>query len=160
MSKMKPSLGFTLHDVARLLRKRFEQRARSLGLTRSQWQVLAHVSVNPGIQQSALADILEVEPITLCRIVDKLETGGLVERSLHSTDRRVRLLNITADAEPLLERMSVFGDLTRGEATAGVSAADQELLLATLLRMRANLIVACGRPAEAAPQMESEAVDG
>lgn len=157
---MKPTVGFTLHDVARLLRKRFEQRARSLGLTRSQWQVLAHASVNPGIQQSALADILEIEPITLCRIVDKLEAAGLVSRSPHSTDRRVRLLDVTAQAEPLLRHMSVFGDLTRAEATDGVSAADQDVLMAALLRMRANLIVACGRPVEAALPAAREAAHG
>eukprot|EP01037_Dinobryon_pediforme_P012006 gene12006-12096_t len=140
MLKMKPTLGFVLHDVARLLRKRFEQRARSLGLTRSQWQVLAHLSLNEGIQQSALAEILEVEPITLGRILDKLETCGLVERRRHASDRRVWLLRVTEKAEPLLNQMSDIGDITRAEALKGVSAAQQEMLLATLATMRANLI--------------------
>jgi DNA-binding MarR family transcriptional regulator len=156
MPKMKPTLGFVLHDVARLLRKRFEQRARNLGLTRSQWQVLAHLSVNAGIQQSALADILEIEPITLCRILDKLEATGLIERSRHNTDRRIWLLHVTEKAAPLLDHMSGFADLTRGEALSDVTAADQEILLATLTRMRANLILACARPVEA----ETELVHG
>ena len=75
-----PTLGFLLHEVARLLRRRFEQNARGSGLTRSQWQVLAYLAKNEGINQSGLADLLEVEPITLCRIVDKLQALGLVER--------------------------------------------------------------------------------
>jgi MarR family transcriptional regulator for hemolysin len=75
-----PTLGFLLHEVARLLRRRFEQNARDSGLTRSQWQVLAYLANNEGINQSGLADLLEIEPITLCRIVGKLQTRGLIER--------------------------------------------------------------------------------
>lgn len=158
MLKMKPTLGFVLHDVARLLRKRFEQRARSLGLTRSQWQVLAHLSINAGIQQSALAEILEVEPITLGRILDRLEAGGLVERGRHATDRRVWLLRVTEKAEPLLNQMSDLGDITRAEALVSVSAAEQEILLATLATMRANLIRACAQPIEpASPEQRATA---
>jgi MarR family transcriptional regulator for hemolysin len=82
-----PTLGFLLHDVARLLRKRFEQRAKSHGLTRSQWQALAYLSKNEGIHQSGLAEILEIEPITLVRILDRLAERGLVERRPHPTDR-------------------------------------------------------------------------
>lgn len=85
-------LGFLLHDVARLLRKRFEQRARGKGLTRTQWQTLAFLSKNDGIKQRHLADILEVEAITLTRILDRLVEQGLVERRPHPTDRRVSLV--------------------------------------------------------------------
>jgi MarR family transcriptional regulator, transcriptional regulator for hemolysin len=74
------NLGFILHDAARLLRKRFEQKARGLGLTRSQWQVLAHLARHEGIHQGALAEILELEPITLVRILDRLQAAGLIER--------------------------------------------------------------------------------
>src|SRR5260370_13640124 len=84
-----PTLGFLLHDVARLLRRRFEQNARGSGLTRSQWQVLAYLANNEGINQSGLADLLEIQPITLCRIVDKLQTPGLIERHPHPSHRRV-----------------------------------------------------------------------
>ena len=72
-----PTLGFLLHEVARLLKRRFEQNARGSGLTRSQWQVLAYLAQNEGIHQSGLAELLEIEPITLGRIVDKLEAQGL-----------------------------------------------------------------------------------
>src|SRR5258705_2332871 len=83
-----PTLGFLLHEVARLLRRRFEQIARGSGLTRSQWQVLAYLANNEGINQSGLADLLEIEPITLCRIVDKLQTLRLIERHPDPSDRR------------------------------------------------------------------------
>src|SRR3977135_4525686 len=83
-----PTLGFLLHEVARLLRRRFEQNARNSGLTRSQWQVLAYLAGNEGINQSGLADLLDIEPITLCRIVDKLQTPGLVARQPDPSDRR------------------------------------------------------------------------
>src|SRR5258705_1823001 len=88
MERNAPTLGFRLHDVARLLRKRFEQNARGSRLTRSQWQVLAYLAQNEGINQSGLADLLEIEPITLGRIVDKLQTLALIERHPHPSDRR------------------------------------------------------------------------
>jgi DNA-binding MarR family transcriptional regulator len=93
-----PTLGFLLHEVARLLRRRFEQNARDSGLTRSQWQVLAYLANNEGINQSGLADLLEIEPITLCRIVDKLQTRGLIERRPDPSDRRAWLLHLTPAA--------------------------------------------------------------
>lgn len=141
-----PTLGFILHDVARLLRKRFEQRARSLGLTRSQWQVLAHLAQREGIQQSALAEVLDVEPITLVRILDKLAAAGLIERRPHASDRRIWLLYLTPKAHPMLDLMREPADKTRAEALKGISEQDREQLLATLGRMKANLLEACGTP--------------
>src|SRR5258705_6901101 len=95
-----PTLGFLLHDVARLLRKRFEQNARGSGLTRSQWQVLAYLAQNEGINQSGLADLLEIEPITLGRIVDKLQMLGLIERRPSSSDRRGWVFSLTPPPPP------------------------------------------------------------
>src|SRR2546430_13479256 len=100
-----PTLGFLLHDVARLLRRRFEQNARDSGLTRSQWQVLAYSANNEGINQSGLADLLEIEPITLCRIVDKLQTLRLIERHPDPSDRRASLLHFTPAAPPTLSQL-------------------------------------------------------
>src|SRR5437773_7143087 len=97
-----PTLGFLLHEVARLLRRRFEQNARGSGLTRSQWQVLAYLAQNEGINQSGLADLLEIEPITLGRIVDKLQMLALIERRPDSSDRRVGLLHLTTAPPPPL----------------------------------------------------------
>jgi MarR family transcriptional regulator, transcriptional regulator for hemolysin len=140
MDNLDRNLGFLLHDVARLMRKRFEQNARDLGLTRSQCQVLAHLARHEGIQQSTLAEILEVEPITLTRIVDRLELMGLVMRQVHPTDRRIRLLHLGVAARPLLAEIFAIGATTRGEALEGVSEADHERLFEILSSMKANLI--------------------
>jgi MarR family transcriptional regulator, transcriptional regulator for hemolysin len=141
-----PTLGFLLHDVARLLRKRFERNARGSGLTRSQWQVLAYLAQNEGINQSGLADLLEIEPITLGRIVDKLQTLALIERHPHPSDRRVWLLHLTPAARSKLTQLRRLGDVTRGEALTGVSEADTERLLKTLQALKANLTDACDSP--------------
>jgi MarR family transcriptional regulator, transcriptional regulator for hemolysin len=155
MTKNTPTLGFLLHDVARLLRKRFEQNARGSGLTRSQWQVLAYLSWNDGIHQNGLAELLDVEPITLGRIVDKLEACGLVERHPHPTDRRVHLLRLTAAAGPKLALMQELGDITRGEALAGVSEAERARLMEVLQLLRSNLVEACDAPAAAQKQVSA-----
>jgi MarR family transcriptional regulator, transcriptional regulator for hemolysin len=138
-----PTIGFLLHDVARLLRRRFEQRAKGLGLTRSQWQTLAYLANNEGIHQAGLADILEIEPITLVRILDKLAERGLIERRQHPTDRRIWLLYMRDEARPLLEDMRSIGDAARGEALAGVTGEDRDRLYDTLTLMKSNLVQAC-----------------
>lgn len=142
-----PTLGFLLHDVARLLRKRFEQNARGSELTRSQWQVLAYLSRSEGINQSGLAELLDVEPITLTRILDKLETLKLIERRPDPSDRRVWNLHLTAPARQKLQLARKIGDATRAEALAGVSAADRQQLVKTLQILKTNLAEACGAPA-------------
>lgn len=141
-----PTLGFLLHDVARFLRKRFEQRARDLGLTRSQWHTLAYLNANEGIHQGGLAEILEIEPITLVRILDRLEERGLIERRQHPTDRRIWLLYLREEARPLISRMRAIGDATRAEALEGFSGEDREALIAMLSRMKLNLVEASNRP--------------
>ncbi len=141
-----PTLGFLLHEVARMLKRRFEQNARGSGLTRSQWQVLAYLAQNEGINQSGLADLLEIEPITLGRIVDRLQILGLIERRPNSSDRRVWLLHLTAAARPKLSQLRRLGDVTRGEALAGVPEADTERLLKTLQALKANLTNVCDSP--------------
>ena len=145
MDANQPTLGFVLHDVARLLRRRFEQHARGSGLTRSQWQVLAYLELNEGIHQSGLAELLAVEPITLGRLIDKLQQLGLVERRPHPTDRRLWLLWLTPEARPKLTRLKALGDLTRSEALDNISNKDREHLLKTLTTLKANLTnaIAC-----------------
>lgn len=138
-----PTLGFLLHDVARLLRKRFEQRAKDLGLTRSQWQTLAYLANNEGIHQAGLAEMLEIEPITLVRILDKLSDRGLVERRQHPNDRRSWLLYMREEARPLMDTMRNIGDDTRKEALEGTSQEDHEHLYALLTLMKSNLLSAC-----------------
>jgi MarR family transcriptional regulator for hemolysin len=147
MTQSTPTLGFILHDVARFLRKRFEQNARDLGLTRSQWQVLAFLAPNEGIHQGGLADILDIEAITLVRILDKLEARGFIERRQHPTDRRIWLLFLTEAAHPVLDRMRKIGEATRAEALEGIPDAERAQLISALSVMKKNLVEACDRPA-------------
>jgi DNA-binding MarR family transcriptional regulator len=133
------SFGFLLHDVARLLRKKFDQRARALGLSRSQWQVLVHLSRHEGINQSGLAEILEIENITLGRLVDRLEEAGWVERRPDPRDRRVRLLYMTEKVAPVMESMRELAEMTRNEALEGLKPGEREALIDTLTHIRANL---------------------
>lgn len=104
------TLGFVLNDVARLMRKRFEQRARaaSLGLTRAQAAVLANLARQEGINQVSLAQILELEPITLARLLDRLQAASLIERRPDPKDRRAHLLYLT---NPLIRCWTGFSRL-------------------------------------------------
>jgi DNA-binding MarR family transcriptional regulator len=134
-----PTLGFLLSDAARLMRRRFDQKARHLGLTRAQWQVLAHLARNEGINQVGLAELLDVEPITLCRIADRMEEGGWLERRPDPGDRRARRLFMTAKARPMVAAMRALAEEIYEEALAGLPPARRSDLLATLDQVRANL---------------------
>jgi DNA-binding MarR family transcriptional regulator len=131
--------GFLLHDIARLLRKRFDQRAATLGLSRAQWQVLAHLHRHEGINQSGLADILEIKGVTLGRLVDRLEAAGWVERRPDLADRRAHRLYTTAKVAPVLERMWALGEKNREEALDGLDDEDRRRLVDVLLKIRSNL---------------------
>jgi len=139
MKTGKDTIGFLLNDAARLMRKDFERRTRSLGLTRAQWQTLFHLARNEGCNQTTLADLLEVEPITLARTIDRLELSGLVERRADPNDRRARLLFLGERAHPLLEELRALGAETREIALAGISDDERTLLMTLLTKMRANL---------------------
>ncbi len=147
MTDAQPTLGFLIHEVARLMRKRFEQNARDCGLTRSQWQVIVNLAKNEGIHQAALADMLEIEPITLVRILDKLAARGLIERRQHETDRRIWLLFLTNAAHPIIADMQPMAEVTRSEALLGVSAEDRVRLFDILNLMKSNLLTASRAPA-------------
>lgn len=146
------TFGFLLSDAARLLRRRFDQKARRLGLTRAQWQLLARLARSEGTNQAALADLMEVEPITLCRLLDRMEEGGWVERRPDPADRRARLLYMTDKARPVLEEMRALADGVYEEALAGLSAEACAALLSALRLVRSNLSDRQGDvPAEAVP---------
>lgn len=133
------SLGFLLADVSRLIRQRFDQRASTLGLTRAQWRVLGQLRRREGIKQRDLAEILEIEDITLTRHIDRLEAKGLVERRADPNDRRARRLYLKPDTVALLDKMRLLSEATRGEALQGVSERDAERLIDTLLKIKANM---------------------
>lgn len=157
MKPCKETIGFLLHDAARLLKRDFERRARSLGLTRAQWQTLFHLKRNEGCNQAALADVLDVEPITLARVLDRLEASGLIERRVDPNDRRARLLFLGPDAAPLLEQLQALGAQTREIALAGISDADRERLTELIGRVRANFTSReSTEPAEAGEESETK----
>jgi len=139
MQQFDRDLMLLLHDVARLLRTRFDQRARARGMTRAQWVILARVNARPGLSQNELASLLEVEPISVGRLVDRLEARGLVERRPDPTDRRIWRLHLLPSAEPVLEEISKARDTLGLELFEGVDAATRTQTVDALLRMKANL---------------------
>lgn len=133
------SFGFLVHDCAQAMRRNFERRARAIGLTRAQWAAIAHLLRNEGCNQSTLADLLDVEPITLARLLDRMETKGWVRRQPDPKDRRARLVFLTEKAKPMLEQLAAFAADTRAVAFAGFSPEEQERLIDQLIRIRNNL---------------------
>jgi len=133
------NVGFLLHDVSRLLRVRFDRRARALGLTRAQWRVLAHLAPRQGINQSSLAEILEVENITLGRHIDRLEDTEWVVRRRNPDDRRAWRLFLTDKSRPVLDQMEIIAAEAQGEAMAGLSDDERDRLLKLLLSMKRNM---------------------
>ena len=123
------------------MRRRFEKRVReaALPLSRSQCSVLFRVAREEGMRQATLAQILDMEPITLVRLIDRLEQAGLIERRLNPRDRRVRLLYLTPAALPVLEQIHRLGALVRDEACADLPKERQEALMADLFRLKNNL---------------------
>jgi MarR family transcriptional regulator for hemolysin len=139
---LQPNIGALLHDVARLIRRRFERRARQTGLaiTRQQAGVLLSVARNEGLSQAAVATLLDIEPIALVRLLDRLHEEDLVERRLHPTDRRVRTLWLTPLGWTVVDRILAVNAQIRDEACAGLSAAAREALLRALDHMKSNLL--------------------
>jgi MarR family transcriptional regulator for hemolysin len=133
------TLPLEIGETAHALRKSFDRRAVVLGATRAQWKVLFKLSRKPGMRQVELADLLEVEPITLCRIVDRLEESKLVERSRDPDDRRAWRLHVTAQAQPLIEKLQVLGAELAAEAFAGIDPGDVETTRKVLARVRENV---------------------
>jgi len=136
---MTDSLGFLISDVSRLMRRRFDERARLIGVTRAQWRTLTTLARNEGINQGGLADLLEVEPITLCRMIDRLEEAGLVERRRDPADRRAWLIFLTPKAHPLISQLRGLADGMIEEALNGLDETRRAALMETLGAIRTNL---------------------
>lgn len=130
---------FLLYDVARTMRTRADQRARTRGMTRAQWVILARLERQPGITQNEMAAIVEVEPITIARLVDRLEARGLVERRADPKDRRVWRLQLTPAAAPVLREINKYRAEINEIITAGMSDATRRTLKEGLLQMKINL---------------------
>jgi MarR family transcriptional regulator, transcriptional regulator for hemolysin len=133
--------AFALHDVARLMRTLADQRARALSMTRAQWSVLARLQRNEGVKQNELAVLLDIQPITLARLVDKLSSLGLVERRDDPNDRRANRLYLTDKAAPVLERLNALGETLVGHTLEGFDSEEIGALRDSMERIRANLKV-------------------
>lgn len=136
-----PTLGFALVDAARLFRARMDRAFddAGLGLTAGEARTLAYANIHPGQRQMALAEKMNVEPMTLVGFLDRLEAAGLVTREADPTDRRAKIVTLTEAAAPYLAGIRAAGLRVRAEATCGFSEAERELLRDLLLRMRENL---------------------
>lgn len=134
------SFGFLLHDVSRLLRIEYNRRVRHLGLTRSQWRVIAHLSRNEGSTQTFLADILEIENATLARLLDRLETDGWIERRPSPTDRRAKHLYLTDKPAAIIDAMFRISARLQHDTLDGLPDAERERLIDTLLGIKRNLL--------------------
>ena len=132
------TLPFEIGETAHALRKAFDRLAVGLGVTRAQWKVLFKLTRTPGLRQVELADMLELEPITLCRIIDRLEEARLVERVRDPDDRRAWRLHVTAEAQPLIEKLQGVGAVLVEHAFSGIDPKDIEIARRVLAQARAN----------------------
>jgi MarR family transcriptional regulator, transcriptional regulator for hemolysin len=140
---------FLLHDVARQMRTRADQRARRRGMTRAQWVILIWLERQPGLSQNELAALVEVEPITIGRLVDRLEARGLVERRADPKDRRVWRLQLTAAAATVLGEIKDYRAELHELITAGLDPSTMQVMTDGLLRMKANLAAELHEPPRA-----------
>ncbi len=136
----KPDLLFLLHDLARHLRQDADRRAATHGMTRAQWVILFHVDRNPGLSQKELAEILEVEPITVARLIDRLEARAMVERRTDKSDRRLWRLHLLPAAMPVLDQLRNERAAMFAMVAAGLDERALDIVTETLCRMKANVV--------------------
>jgi DNA-binding MarR family transcriptional regulator len=134
------NIAFLANDIGRLFRKRFDTSARAVGVTGPQWRVLAALHYHPGITQSVLAGLLDVEAITVGRMIDRLQKGELVERRPDPADRRAWLLFITPAAEDLLGQLQGMAEALMAETLANFTPEEFQQLVGLLNRLRDNLV--------------------
>lgn len=134
------NFGFLLHEVARLLRRNFDRRVSGLGLTQAQWRTMAYLARHEGINQTSLAELLEIKPITLARLLDRLEEAGWVERRSDPADRRVFRLYLTESAQPMLVEMEAIAAKARKDALAGLNRDQQHQVIDLLSTLKKNLV--------------------
>lgn len=139
MTDFRRDLLFLLHDVARLLRMDADRRARADGMTRAQWALLIWLERQPGLSQKELAELLEVEPITVARLIDRLEARGMVERRPDPRDRQIWRLHLCAPAHPMLREIARQRAEIVRMVTAGVDQRTQDAMTEALIGMKAAL---------------------
>lgn len=149
-------IAINLMDVARMLKTYSDQRGRQFGVSRAQWVVLMRLDRSEGLKQSELAEILDLQPISLTRLLDRLAENGLIERRPDPNDRRANRLYLTPAARPLLEQLADLGQEMMSEVLAGIATASRERLLRDLIAMKDSLRSAIGA---GATQRQTELVE-
>ena len=129
-----------LHDVARLVKVEADKRARGHGMTRAQWSLMTRLKRFPGLSQKELADMLEVEPISVARMVDRLEANGMLERRADANDRRIWRLHLLPGAEPMLKKMTALGEQLGAFVTQNVPPEARDAMVQGLIQMKSNLL--------------------
>lgn len=129
-------------DVARMLRRSFDRRLESLDLTQAQWRALVNIARTEGLSQTALAECLEIQPITVGRLIDRMQSAGWVERRSHPSDRRAMQLYLTGKCQPILAEMQSRASETLAEALAGIGTGAEQQVVEALTRMKTNLVTA------------------
>ena len=144
MSALRPNLernlGFLLADISRMARKEFDRRVRDLGLTRAQWLFLFNLARQPGCSQSELAELLQMEKITISRQADRLEKAGWIRRSDHAADARAYHLELTPRAQRIIARLDDRAERLRSDYLQGIPSLRREALAADLALIKANLL--------------------
>jgi len=135
----KTTFGYLVTDVTRLMRKQFDRRAVCFGLTRAQWRALKRVHHGEGITQNDLAEFLEMEPIAVGRVIDRLQKAGFIERRADPRDRRVWRLHLLPKAHAVVDDMEQIGSELLRQAQRGVSATEMKSMMSVLARMKDNL---------------------
>jgi MarR family transcriptional regulator, transcriptional regulator for hemolysin len=151
MSTPSPSreIAVSIVDVARMLRTYADQRARQFGISRAQWTVLMRLDRSEGLNQSELADLLDLQPISVTRLLDRLAESGLIERRPDPNDRRANRLYLTPAARPLLKQLTSLGEDVMQIVLQSVDESAQEQLLRNLDTMKNNLRAAINRSGNA-----------
>ena len=135
----KTTFGFLVTDVTRLMRKHFDRRAARFNLTRAQWRALKRLHHDEGMRQNELAEFLEMEPIAVGRVIDRLQKAGFVERRADPADRRAWRLHVSANAQDVLEDMEKLSNELYRQAQRGIPASELKTMISVLARMKDNL---------------------
>jgi len=133
-------IGYTMTDVARLLRTVFERRVRSLGLTRAQWVTIARLHRRPGLSQSEVADVLEIEKATAGRLVDRMEAKGWIERRADPLDRRINRLHLTDEAQRMHAVIWPIAQETVDDALSDLSSSERRTFSNLMRTVKSRLL--------------------
>ena len=138
--KHQAPLGYLIHEVARLMKRRFEEEAKSHGITLPQWRALAQIAINERITQVQLAAASDTDPMTMSGVLDRLEKRGLIDRYADPTDSRAKLARLTPEGEEIFVTARKVGLAMYEAALEGVSEEDRNTVIAVLGKMRGNLL--------------------